>query len=67
MGKDTDFLQYCLHDDKPLPASVGRIDWMKMIDVMPLYFIYCVCRLRMVLKRRMNIFVGTILVLFLWT
>lgn len=33
MGKDTDFLQYCLHDDKPLPASVGRIDWMKMIDV----------------------------------
>ena len=33
MGKDTDFLQYCLHDDMRIPESAGRIDWMKMMGV----------------------------------
>ncbi len=31
MGKDTDFLQYCLHDDMPIPESAMHIDWMKMM------------------------------------
>jgi len=26
------FLQYCLDDSKPLPASANAIDWMEMID-----------------------------------
>ena len=33
MGKDTDFLQYCLHDDMRIPESAGRIDWMRLMGV----------------------------------